>query len=276
MPTIDFATAEAYVDDDRLELYTLREQNALGHFVKNRFNGRFKTDGAKKRWVVEFKFAKATPEEIVPAIEEELYRLAYPSWKQIVSMFVNYACASKRFEVKFAAGGIRIMLPGGHPLHFYLGKMCGLKAERDVWKIPASLVDPKAIADMLKRISREDREVFKDATEPYEGRSVTGDLLIPWSEAPNYGIGPDAIVFADYAFVKTVDPQVVPMQIHAWPYKVVKTAPAEGGMRATLAYMEADPGARAVGKLMALAKEDRPLLLDEVHAAGKWKSKSSF
>lgn len=276
MPTIDFGTAEAYVDDMRLELYTLKEQNALGSFVKEKFNARFKTDGTKKRWVIEFQFAKAAPDTILSAIEDELYRIAFPDWRQIVSTFVNYACASKRYEVKFAAGGIRIMLPGGHPLHFYLGKMCGLKAERDVWKIPASLVNPKEIAEMLKRISREDRDVFKEATEPYEGRSISGNLILPWSEAPQYGLGPDAIVFADYSFVKNADPQVVPMQIHAWPFKVVKTAPAEGGMKATLAYMDADPGARAVGRLMAMPKETRPLLLDEIHADGKWKSKSGF
>ncbi|MDW9478784.1 hypothetical protein GOB57_08705 [Sinorhizobium meliloti] len=276
MATIDFATAEAYLDDDRLELYTLREQNAVGKFVNQRFNGRFKTDGNKKRWVVEFKYAKASPDEIVAAIEEELYRLGFPSWKQIVSMFVNYACASRRYEVKFAAGGIRIMLPGGHPLHYYLGKMTGLKAQRDVWKIPASLVDPKEIAEMLKRISREDREVFKDATEPYEGRTISGNLLIPFSEAKKYGLGPDAIVFADYSFVRFADPQVVEMQIHAWPFRVIKTEPAEGAIRATLAYMDADPGARAVGKLMAMARDDRPKLLDEVHADGKWKSRSGY
>jgi hypothetical protein len=276
MATLDFATVEAYVDDDRLELYVPFEQKALGNFVKTRFSARFKTDGNKKRWVVEFKYAKASHEEVVAGIEEELYRLAIPSWRQIVSMFVNYACASRRYEVKFAAGGIRIMLPGGHPLHYYLGKLTGLKAERDVWKIPASLVDPKEIAEMLKRISREDRDVFKDATEPYEGRTITGNLLIPFSEAKQYGIGPDAIVFADYAFVKVADPQVVEMQIHAWPFRVVKTEPAEGAIRATLAYMEADPGARAVGKLMAMPREERPRFLDAVHADGKWKSRSSF
>ncbi|MBY3151004.1 hypothetical protein HFO56_00980 [Rhizobium laguerreae] len=276
MPTIDFATAEAYVDDERLELYVPFEQKALGAFVKEKFKARFQTDGNKKRWVVEYKFARATPEQIVAAVEEELYRLAIPSWRQIVSMFVSYACASRRYEVKFASGGIRIMLPGGHPLHYYLGKMTGLKAERDVWKIPGHLVDPKEIAEMLKRISREDREVFKDATEPYEGRTISGNLLIPFSEAKKYGVGPDAIVFADYAFVKVADPQIVEMQIHAWPFRVLKTEPAEGAVRATLAYMEADPGARAVGKLMAMPRDERPKLLDEVHADGKWKSRSGY
>jgi len=168
------------------------------------------------------------------------------------------------------------MLPGGHPQHYYLGQMCGLKPERDVWKIPASLVEPKQVADILKRISREDREVFKDATEPYELRSITGKLVVPWSEASAYGIGPDAVVFANYSFVKLADPQVVDMQIHAWPFKVKATEPEEGGIKTTLAYMQADAGARAVGKLMALRREERPLLLDEVHAEGKWKSRSGY
>jgi hypothetical protein len=276
MATLDFATVEAYVDDDRLELYVPFDQKALGNFVKDKFKARFKTDGNKKRWVIEYALAKARSEAIVAAIEEELYRLAIPDWRQIVTMFVNYACASKRYEVKFAAGGIRIELPGGHPLHYHLGKLTGLKAERDIWKIPAHLVDPKAIAEMLKRISREDRDVFKEAVEPYEGRTLTGDLLIPFSQADDYGIGPNGIIFANFAFVKKVDPQVVEMQILAWPFRVLDTKPVEGAIRATLAYMEADPGARAVGKLMAMRREDRPRLLDEVHADGKWKTRSAY
>jgi hypothetical protein len=276
MASYDFATVEAYADEHRFELYIPFEQKELGQFVKAKFGAGFKTDGNKKRWVVEYKFTKAREAEIVSAVENELYRIGIPAWREIVKTFANYACASRRYEVKFAAGGLRIMLPGGHPLHYYLGKMCGLKAERDVWKIPSSLVDQKEVAGMLKRIADEDRSVFKDATEPYEGRSVSGKLLIPWSKAEDFGIGPDTIVFADYAFVKTVDPQVVPMQIHAWPYRVTKTVPAEGGIDATLAYLDADPGARAVGRLMAMKPNDRPKFFDEVHADGKWKSRSSF
>lgn len=276
MAIIDLATVEAYVDDERIELYVPFEQKELGQFVKEKFKARFMSEGQKKRWVIEFKFAKADEAEILSGIEDKLYDIAFPGWRKIVEMFINYACASRRYEVKFAAGGIRIMLPGGHPLHYYLGKMTGLKAERDVWKIPASRVVPKEIAEMLKRISEEDREVFTDATEPYQGRTITGNLMIPWSEAKKFGIGPDAIVFADYAFVKVADPQVVDMQIHAWPFKVLKMEPAEGAIRTTLSYMDANTGAREVGRLMAMRREDRPHFLDEVHADGKWKSRSAF
>lgn len=276
MAITDFATVEVYSDDLRVELYVPYTQRELGNFVKDSFGARFKTDGNKKRWVVELKFAKVEADAVVKAVEEKLYDLARPDWRKIVAMFVNYACASKRYEVKFAAGGVRIMLPGGHPLHFYLGEMCGLKPERDVWKIPANLIKPKTLADMLKRIASEDREVFTEATEPYMGRRASGLLLLPFSEAKAYNLKTDGVVFADYAFVKKIDPQVVPMQIHAWPFRVLKTTPTEGGMDASLEYVSPGIGAKAVGKFMALPPERRPHLLDEVHAEGKWKTKSAY
>jgi hypothetical protein len=276
MASYDYATVEAYSDEHRFELYVPFNQKEIGQFVKEKFRAGFKTDGAKKRWVVEYEFSKAREAEIAAAVENELYRTGAPAWRDIVKTFANYACASRRYEVRFAAGGIRIMLPGGHPLHYYLGQMTGLKPERDVWKIPSNLVDQKEIAPMLKRIADEDRGVYKEATEPYEGRSVTGKLLIPWSRADEFRLVTDSVVFADYSFVKTVDPQIVPMPIHAWPFRVNKTVPAEGGIEVTLAYLDADPGARAVGRLMAMKLEERPSLLDEAHAEGKWKSRSSF
>jgi hypothetical protein len=276
MATYDFATVEVYTDEHRVEAYVPFEQQDAGRFLKTRFDARFKADGSKKRWVVELKFSKSDAASIVSGLEEELYRIAFEGWRDIVKTFSQYACASRRFDVKFAAGGIRIMLPGGHPLHYRLGQMSGMKPDRDVWKIPASRIKPKELADMLKRIAKEDREVFTEATEPYRDRTITGQLLLPWSEARGYGLGDDGIVMADYSFVKVADPQVVPMQIHAWPFRVVSTSPGDGAIAATLAYMEPDAGARSVGALMATPRETRRPLLDEVHAAGKWKTKSAW
>ena len=276
MAMYDFSTVDAYSDEQRIELYIPYTQKDLGTFVKSKFNARFKTDGNKKRWVIELKFAKASEETIITAVEEELYEMAFPGWRKIVKMFSNYACCSTRYEVKFSAGGLRIKLPGGHPLHYYLEKMCGIKPSLDIWKIPASLIDTKEIAGMLKRISEEDREVFTDATEPYEGRRIIGKLHIPFSEAKSFNLDRNRIVFADYSFLKVADPQVVSMPIHAWPLKVISLEPREDGIKTTFDYMKSEAGSRAVGKLSALPDDRRPRLIDEIHASEKWKSRSPY
>lgn len=277
MATIDLSTIDIYYDEHRLEAYVPFTQKSVGDLLKNDFKARFKTDAGKKRWVVEFQFCRSSPEDIVAAVEEELYKTAIKGWRGIVDKFRNYACASKRYEVKFTAGGIRIMLPGGHPLHYHLGLIYPKeKPVRDTWRIPGSMVDGAKIAEMLMRIAEEDRNIFIDATEPYENRSATGRLLLKWSEAGAFGLGDDGIVFANYSFVKTIDPTVQPMQIHAWPYRVTKASPTEGGIEATLTYMEPKAGSRAVGALMALPQADRRPLLDEAHVDGKWKVKSYF
>jgi hypothetical protein len=273
MPLVDFSTVECFVDDERIEVYVPFSQKSLGNFLKTRFKAGFKTEGAKKRWVVELQYAKASSEEVVAAIEEHLFEIAGGDWRDIAGKFQAYACASRRYEVKFSAGGIRIMLPGGHPLHYYLGLMCGEKPVMDTWRIPASLIKREELAPMLVRISEEDREVYTDATSPYEGRTITGPLLLPFSRAKEFNLSQGGVVYADYAFVKIADPQVVPMQIHAWPFDVLKLEPGEGHMRATLGYMAPARGARAVGKVMAMARDKRTPFLDKPHAEEKWKSK---
>lgn len=274
MAVLDLATVEGYRDDERIELYIPYAQRELGSYVKERFNARFKTDQKKKRWVIEFRFAKAGAEEIIAAIEDKLFDMAPPYWREAVANLSRYACSSTRYEVRFAAGGARIMLPGGHPLHYHLERMCGQKPDRDVWRIPADRVKPKELAAMLARIQREDGEVFRDAVEPYEGRRIVGGLIIPWSQAPRFNLAPGRVVFADHAFLAVADPQVVRMHIAAWPLVVRETAPSEGAIRTTLDYMDAERGSRAVGKLMSLPRGDRPALLDAVHADGKWKARS--
>ena len=115
-----------------------------------------------------------------------------------------------------------------------------------------------------------------DAIEPYKGRRLTGKLLVPWSEASKYNLAPGRIVFADYAFLKIADPQVVSMHIQAWPFKVIKTEPDEGGIKTTLDYMNPEPGSRAVAKFAGLPNDRRPRMIDEVHAGEKWKAKSPY
>lgn len=275
MPTVDFGSVTLSVDEGRVDAFFPFEHGEVKDVLK-KMNGRWNPD--RRCWIVMPRFARTDEDGIVRAVEAALYANAPRKWPSAVEHYGAYACATKRYEVKFGAGGIRIALPAGHPCHWTLEHMEGTSRKGDTWAIPARHARTRLVMPVIERVAREDRAAFVDAVEPYEGRTLRGTVPIQPAEADAFGLLPGRVVFAEYTFLKEADPLVVNMPVHAWPFKVTdrKDTPGEGweqleeGVSLKLAYLGSAHGYKAVRKLQAMPEETRPARLDAPHAVGKW------
>jgi len=282
MPTVDFGSVTLVVDEGRVDAFFPREHDEVKAVMKG-LRAQWNQD--RRCWIAVTRFAKKSEEEIVAVIEKAIGENVPRKWPATVEKFGNFACASKKYEIKFGAAGLRLMLPDGHPCHYKLEKLQGASRERRgiTWTIPARHATPSVIIPILERAAREDRKIFIDAVEPYGGRTLRGTVPVSPEEADRIGLAAGRVVFAEYSFVKAADPQVVNMPVHAWAFKVVsrKDEPGEGwdhlgaGVDVKLQYLEADHAFRAVRKLMSMPEEERPPRLDAPHAADKWKARLS-
>lgn len=275
MPTVDFGSVTLSVDDGRVDVFFPFEQGELKDALK-KINGRWNPE--RRCWTVLPRFARTDEEGIVAKVEAALWEAAPRGWRTVAERFSGFACATRRYEVRFGPGGVRIVLPAGHPCHWTLENMNGASRKGDIWSIPARHARGKALMPVLERAAREDMKAFHEATGPYEGRTMKGTLPMSRDEADAMRIVPGRVVFADYHFVKAADPLVVNMPIHAWPFKVLARddAPGEGyehldeGVSVKLEHLAPGHGCKAVRKLQAMPEESRPARLDRPHAIGKW------
>lgn len=275
MPTVDHGSVILSVDAGRVDVHFPFEHGELKDALK-RISGRWNPD--RRCWTVQTRFAKMDEDGVCAAVEEALYAAAPRKWPQAVERFSGFACSTKKYDVKFGAGGVRVALPAGHPCHWTLEHMQGASRKGDVWSLPARLAKPAQIMPVVERAAREDMKAFVDAVEPYEGRHMKGTIEVSPEEADALGLVPGRVVFADYQFVKAADPLVVNMPVHVWPFMVEtrEDAPGEGyehleqGVSVKLAYLESRHGYKAVRKLQAMPEQVRPPRLDGPHAQGKW------
>lgn len=275
MPTVDFGSVTLSVDEGRVDVFFPFEHGEVKDALK-KVNGRWNPE--RRCWTAMTRFAKTDEAGIVKTVEEALYAAAPSKWPAAVEKFSSFACTTKRYEVKFGAGGIRLMLPAGHPCHWHLEKVAGANRKGDVWSIPAKHAKTAQVMPVVERMAREDRKAFVEAVEVYEGRYMKGTLLMSPEEATAMGIREGRIIFADYQFLKVADPLVVNMPVHAWPFKVAsrEDAPGEGyehleqGVAVKLTYLESSQGYLAVRKYRSMDEAERPPRLDRPHADGKW------
>lgn len=281
----DFGTTQLFLDEDAIDVFFARPHDEIKNLVKSRWGGRW--DGERRCFKIRMRFVKGdSQEDIVAAIESELYANAPPVWRSMVEKFGGIVCASKRYEIKIGAGGLRVMLPGGHPLHWHIAKMTGDKHRSDTWELPAKSLKGSDMRMILERCVKEDRNVFIDEVEPYENRTITGTAMLDKRLADSFGLFPGKIVFANYSFLKIADPQVVNQevvrrQVRAWPF-IVNTrvdtpepsytdlAPGVG-ITLQLAYPPAEIGYREVKRWVGLPEEERPPSLDDPHTVDKWR-----
>lgn len=275
MPTVDFGSVTLSVDEGRVDAYFPYEQGGLKEALKA-MKGRWNPE--RRCWTVLPRFARKDEAGIVAAVEAALWEAAPGPWRGIVERFSGFACATRRYDVRFGAGGVRITLPPGHPCHWDLEKTEGASRQGDTWSVPAAFAKAKAILPVLQRAAREDAKAFVESVSPYEGRIMKGTVPVGPSEADGLRLVPGKVVFADYQFLKAADPVVANMPVHAWPLRVLsrEDRPGEGwehlgeGVAVRLRHLEPEHGCKAVRKLRALPEDRRPPRLDLVHAAGKW------
>jgi hypothetical protein len=144
---------------------------------------------------------------------------------------------------------------------------------------------------ILETSVKGDMKVFADEVEPYEGRTITGTALLEPRLADAFGITRGKIVFANYSFLRTADPQVVNpdvvrRQVRAWPFVVnsrldepepsYTDLPEGVGITLQLSYPPADVGYSAVRSYVATPEKERPPALDDPHAMFKWKFRNAL
>lgn len=284
----DFGTCQVFVDDDVIDVFFAKAHDEVKNLLKTRWKAKW--EGERFCYRIRRRFVKDDAQVIVEAIEAELFSAAPPPWKAMVERLETMVCASKRYEIKIGAGGLRIMLPGGHPLHYHISKLIGEKQRSDTWELAAKAVKGSDMRYVLEKAVKEDLKVFTEEVEPYEGRTITGTALLEPRLADAYGIHPGSIIFANYSFLRTVDPQVVNpdivrRQVRAWPFVVNSRVdepepsytdlPAGVGVTLQLRYPPADVGYRAVRSYVALPENDRPPALDDPHAMFKWRFRNA-
>lgn len=277
MPTIDYGSVTVSVDDETLETFFPFEHGEVKTVLK-RFRSQFINE--RKSWITVPERVGKSPETILAELEKCLWQAAPKQWPDVVEHFSTLACTTKRYEIKFGAGGLRLMMPEGHPGHYDLDKLEGAKRQYKgtIWTIPARYAVPSIIMPLVKRIHEEDKKLFVKAVEPYEGRVARGTFKFTPEEADTFGLVEGQIVFAEYPFLKVADPTIVNMPVHAWPLRVIsrKDQPGEGyqdidyGIDVKLEYPEYQPGYTAVRLRMVKSKEERLPALDSPHALGKW------
>lgn len=280
MPSIDFATAQIFIDDNIIDVSFEFAHSEVKDIVK-KYRAFFIPD--RRCWRINRSFAKADPDQVVDEIKQALYEHAPEVWKGIVDKFDSFHCATKRYDIKFGPGGIRLIFPAGHAAHYALKKSMGRDTKLSTWHLPAKVIKPKEIMPLVQRAEREDRQLIEDALEPYERRTLKGALVMSPKEADESNVRIGNICFADFPFVRKIEPHVADAQLHYWPFKVLEREdkavpladnPDNTEVHVRLMYMPPGSGCGAVRKYMALPLEDRPWPLDVTRAKEKWKSKT--
>lgn len=291
MRRYDFGTVQVFLDAGRIDVFfQSKNHEEIKALLKSRYKARW--DGARFCWFVTMSNVRESQDAIVSAIEAELFAHAPAHWKGVVEKLGNTVCASKRYEIRIGAGGLRVMLPGGHPLHWHISKMTGKEHRSDTWELPAKAMKGSDMKRIVTQAVEQDHQVFIDEVEPYAGRTITGLGIMTPAVADGLGLFPGSVVFANYSFLRVADPQVVNpdvvrRQVRAWPFLVVSREDGPGdyvyddldenlGVQIKLAYPDAEKSFVHVRNLMRTPEDQRAPQLDEPHAIEKWRFRNAF
>lgn len=274
MAVIDFGTVRCFGGEEGFDIFFPLTQTGFKDAVKTQLKARWNPD--RKCWSVVPRFLRTDAFGLSSRIEKILFSGAPGEWPAAVERFGGFACATRKFEVKVGAGGIRIRLPDGHAYDYMLKKKVeGAFFDRQagVWLIPAFACGNPVIAKILTGIVKEDKGIFHRALEQYEARSIRGILDTGEKTPGDLGIIEGAKVFASHAFLSVADPHVPNKPIQAWPFEVKSFKETEDGPLVRLAYMDGEAGYLAVRKRQARPEDERAPLLDLLNAEEKWVSK---
>jgi hypothetical protein len=278
MAIMDFGTVRGFGGEEGIDLFFPLTQTGFKEAIKKQLKARWNPE--RRCWTVVPKYARTDIFGICERIRTLLYSSAPEEWPAAVDRFGGFACATRRYEVKVGAGGIRIRLPDGHAFDYVLKKKVEAAFfDRDAraWLIPAFACGNPRISKILTRIVSEDKDIFRRALEQYEDRSIRGTLITKDTTPGGMGIIEGAKVFASHAFLSIADPHVPNKPVQAWPFKVVSFEEQEDeeaeGPEVRLAYMDPDEGYLAVRKRQAQPEDERLPLLDLLNANAKWASK---
>lgn len=267
MAVADFGTVRCFADVDGVDVYFARGDEAAKAAVKS-MKGRW--NPVHKRWRIDAKYARRSPEQIVAAVQAALEAAAPEFWSRAFPKLAGNACVSKAYELKVGVGGLRIKLPPGHILDWtFEHKVSGAIRDGAAWLIPPDAVKTSEVREGVERIMREDHKIFTAAAKFIGPRRIGGMLYIEEPEIAELGLAAGGEVPADRSFFDVADPEMLVGELHEWCLTLETIAPAgEDGRWAILRYSDpavAFPFLRARRTLDAPSKS-----LGSAHVRTKW------
>ncbi|MGY3581859.1 hypothetical protein ACVIGB_000070 [Bradyrhizobium sp. USDA 4341] len=226
MAIADFGTVRCFADSDGVDIYFGRGDEVTKAALKS-MKGRWVP--VHRRWRVEGRYARKSPEQIVAAVAAALEEAAPEFWTKALPKLSCNACVSRAYTLKVGLGGLRIELPPGHVLDWTLEhKVAGAVRDSRSWLIPPSAVT-KEVREGVERIMREDHKIFLDAAKFIGPRRIAGVLHIDQAAFDQLGLVAGNEVAADISFFGVADPEMLVAEMHEWCLTVDQITPDEPG-----------------------------------------------
>lgn len=219
MPVHDFGTVRVMRGDDFMEV-SFPYSRTMTSLMK-KFNGRW--NPTRRVWELKTKFAKCSTLQMTGEIEAHLLESAPEGWGDVLSSLGGLVCVSGAAEIWPGAGGIRVVVPPGHPGEAVMER---LKSDRKVtrdgraWLVDAAYCTEKAFRDLLLRLVKEDQRQYGRWLEPVVGRTIEGLVSVSRSDLEDGGFRTGVTAFASIGFLRVTDPKAAEMPLKEVPLAV--------------------------------------------------------
>lgn len=260
----DLATVRIFEMPELIEVHFSRSDTSVMAAVR-KLRGRW--DPTRRAWRI------ASPpqahERAISAIRSAVLANVPPIWARQFERLANFSCVTRKFNLAFGAGGVRIRLPAGHRHEFtFRNKVKEAELEGREWVIPARIVETPLVNGILKDVLADDRVLFEKCVGYLDGYAFSGRINFK----KDAGIAPALVVgqtvYALPEFIPAADSKLEqePLRCHAFSVKAAK-ADAEGAT-VDLLLLTGDKGYEASAKF---ARNPNPPFLDVHHIDGKWR-----
>lgn len=267
MALTDFGTVRCFADAEGVDVYFGRGDEVTKTALKS-MKGRW--NPVHRRWRVDGRYARKSPEQIVGALADALKEAAPEFWTKALPKLSANACVSKAYGLKVGLGGLRIDLPPGHILDWTLAnKVAGAVRDGRSWLVPAEAAKTTEVREGVERIMREDHRIFLEAAKFIGPRRILGTLHVSASEIGDIGLTEGGLVAADKSFFDVADPEMPVAELHEWCLTVEQMSPLDtDSYTAILRY--AEPSASFAFLRARRAMEAPSSALGAGHVSKKW------
>lgn len=267
MAFTDFGTVRCFADAEGVDVYFGRGDEVTKTTLKS-MKGRW--NPVHRRWRVEGRYARKSPEQIVAALASALQEAAPEFWTKALPKLSSNACVSKAYGLKVGLGGLRIDLPPGHILDWTLAnKVAGAVRDGRSWLIPPEAAKTAEVREGVERIMREDHKIFLDAAKFIGPRRILGTLHVSAADIRDIGLAEGGLLAADKSFFDIADPEMPVAELHEWCLTLEQMILSEADTyTAILRYSE--PAASFAFLRARRTMEAPPPALGSGHVRSKW------
>jgi hypothetical protein len=263
----DFGTVRCFADSDGVDVFFSRGDEVTKAALKS-MKGRWSP--ARRRWRVESRFSRKSPEQIIAAVEAALEAAAPEFWTKALPKLSGNACVSRAYTLKVGLGGIRIELPPGHVLDWTFEKqVAGASRDSRSWLLPPEAAKTKEVREGVERIMREDYKIFAEAAKFIGPRRIAGILHAEPAVIEQLGMIVGGEVAADKSFFDVADPEMPVAEMYEWCLTVDELAPGDAGTYAAVLRYSDPPIAFSFLRARR-AQEAPPPALGAGHVKAKW------